>query len=537
METIRRSLTTRRGFLQSAGGAAALAATGGYPEWVFAQTRSGVLNAMLNVEPATLNYALLNTSVIQSVCGSINESLLLFDWQLKPQPNLARSFDVSPDGLVYTFELEPDVKWHDGKPFTSKDVVFTCAKMLRELNPRSRAAMDRCESITAEGDHKVVFKLKEPFNAFILAFMASTGPMMPAHIYEGTDFRNNPANTAPIGTGPFKFAQWSKGNFIKLVRNDNYWRKGQPGLDEVNFRIIASAEQRAVALETGAVDMAFGDDLDPIDVPRFRDNPGLVMVQNAYDAVGEITLMEINQRTAPFNDRRFRAAIMHAMDRNFLVDQLNFGLGRVADSPIFSTVPYYDPKALTQYEFSPAKAKALLDDMGLKPGAGGVRHKFSVLMLPNQDGPWRRAGEYSKQALADVGLDVELQSTDVATFYKRNGDWDYDVMWNSYGQFGDPAIGMSRFFLSNNIRKGVPQTNTQGYSNPKVDDLLQKGATAVKREDAQAAYSELQKILTEDVAMLWMYERRKPLFHTKKFKDVVLGPNGPCDGFGAAKPA
>ena len=103
--------------------------------------------------------------------------------------------------------------------------------------------------------------------------------------------------------------------------------------------------------------------------------------------------------------------------------------------------------------------------------------------------------------------------------------------WNNYGLYGDPAIGTSRFFISSNIRKGVPQTNVQGYVNPEIDDLFSKAAVAVSHEEAQSYYSRAQQVLTRDVAMLWMFERKPPIFYNKRFRNVITGPNGPSDGF------
>ena len=147
-------------------------------------------------------------------------------------------------------------------------------------------------------------------------------------------------------------------------------------------------------------------------------------------------------------------------------------------------------------------------------------------------GAWTRCAQYAKQALSEVGLEVELQSADWATFSRRNGDWDFDMGWNNYGLYGDPAMGTSRFFVSSNIRKGVPQTNVQGYINPEIDDLFAKAAGAVSPQEAQRCYSRVQHVLSEDVAMLWMFERKPPLFYNKRFRDAVTGPNGPSDGFG-----
>ena len=519
----------RRAFLGIAGSAALT----GPPDTARMQTRRRALNAMIAMEPATLNYPLLNLRQTQQVCGNINEALLLFDWQLRPHPNLARGLEISRDGLTYTFHLEPEVLWHDQVAFTARDVVFSSDVMLRQLNARSRASLSHCEHIKALDAHTVEYKLKQPYNAFLLSFMASSGPMMPAHIYEGTDFRTNPYNNKPIGTGPFKFHKWQRGEYIHLLRNEHYWRRDRPFLDEIYLRIVPAAEQRMVALETGAADLAFGQDIDPVVASRLLANPRLQCITNAYDGDGEIALMEINQRKPPFSDRRFRAALMHAIDREFMVKAINFGFGKVANGPIASTTRYYDDSALTKYPFNPTRARALLDELGLRPKADGIRAQLGMIIGSDGGGVWSRCAQYAKQALSDIGLKIDLQELDLANYNLRNSNWEFDLCWNSYGNYGDPAIGVSRLFLSSNIRKGVPATNLQGYKNIEVDELFAKAAVSIDHADAQRHYSRIQQILTQDVAMLWMFERKSLLFCSRKFRDVVTGPNGPCDGFGA----
>jgi peptide/nickel transport system substrate-binding protein len=254
---------------------------------------------------------------------------------------------------------------------------------------------------------------------------------------------------------------------------------------------------------------------------------------DAYYGTAEIAIMELNMRRWPFSDRRFRAAFLHAVDREFLVKAINFGQGKAATGPIPSTAPYYDAKVLTLYPYDPGRAKALLDEMGLKPRLGGVRHRFGIMLTPDGGGQMTRGAQYIKQALAQVGLDVQLEATDWPTQLRRSGNWEFDCDQNSYGEYGDPAIGTSRFYLSSNIRKGVPLTNLQGYVNPEVDRLFAQAAVAVGHEEAQRCYSRLQQILTHDVAMLWLYERKPLFFYNKRLKHVVMGPNGPADGFGA----
>jgi peptide/nickel transport system substrate-binding protein len=499
-----------------------------------ASDRRRILNAMMTDEPAALCYPLFNTRLTQEICGNINESLLLFDWQFNPHPNLARAFEVAPDGLTYTFHLRSDVLWHDGVKFGARDVIFSMGTMLPQLNPRSRNAFSHIDLLTAKDAYTVEVWLKQPFNAFLLSLMASSAPMMPAHIYEGTNFRTNPYNFKPMGTGPFKFAEWKRGEYIHLARNDHYWRKGQPGMDGIYYRVCATPEQRMVAMETGAVDIAMADDIDTVVSSRLKSNSNIVTRNDAYDGTGEIAIMDANMRRWPFSDRRARAAFLHAVDRDFLVKAINYGEGKVAHGPIPSTAPYYDEKALVKYPYDPARARALLDEMGCKPGPNGVRHRLGIMLIPDGGGAWRRIGEYIKQCLAEVGLEANLEATDWPTQSRRSGNWDFDTDTNSYGEYGDPAIGTSRFYLSSNIRKGVPLTNLQGYVNPDVDRLFAQAAVAVSHEEAQACYSRLQQILTHDVAMLWLFERRPLFFYNKRLKNVIMGPNGPSDGFGAA---
>ncbi|HEY2008090.1 MAG TPA: ABC transporter substrate-binding protein [Rhizomicrobium sp.] len=497
--------------------------------------KARIITAMMFAEPAHLNYPLLNTRIMQEICGNIHEALLLFDWQFKPQPNLARAFDVTPDGLTYTFHLRDDVTWHDGVKFTARDVAFSCGTMLPQVNPRSRGAFGQIASMTMPDDYTIQFKLKKPFNAFLMSFMASSAPMMPAHIYEGTNFRTNPFNFKPIGTGAFKFAEWKRGEYIHLARNDHYWRKGQPGMDGIYFRVCPTPEQRLVAMETGAADIAMADDIDTVVSSRLKSNSNIVTRRDAYDGTGEIAIMEANMRRWPFSDRRFRAAFLHAIDREFLVRAINYGEGKVAHGPIPSAAPYYDDKVLTKYPYDPVRARALLDEVGCKPGPDGVRHRFGIMLVPDGGGAWRRIGEYIKQCLAEVGLEANLEATDWPTQSRRSGNWEFDTDTNTYGEYGDPAIGTSRFYLSSNIRKGVPLTNLQGYVNPEVDRLFTQAAVAVSHEEAQACYSRLQQILTHDVAMLWLFERRPLFFHNRRLKNVILGPNGPTDGLGAVE--
>lgn len=525
-------MATRRQLLGSA--AVILAGAAGLsPHPAIAQKRGGTLNAILNPEPPILNLGLNQQAPTQLVAGKIYQGLLRYDFDLKPLPSLAKSWTVSADGLSYTFKLEEGVKWHDGKPFTAEDVVFTTTKFLPEVHPRARAAFDRCESITAADKFTVVFKLKEAFEPFMYAFLPAGAPMMPKHVYEGTDFRANPMNATPIGTGPFKLKEWVRGNYIHLVRNDEYWKPGRPYLDEIYYRVIPDAASRALAIETGQVDLAQGNDVEAFDVQRLAGLPHLELHKRGYETVSPISWLEINHRGAPLGDKRFRQAMMHAIDREFIVKNIFFGLGRVAHGPINTTTRFHDAKAVKTYAHDPKKAMALLDEMGLKPDGSGIRARIKMMVLPYGE-VWVRQAEFVKQALRRVGIDVTLESNDAGGWVQRIGNWEYETSFDFVSQFMDPALGVARTYISSNIRKGVPFTNTMGYVNKRVDELFDQAPKQTDAAKAQAMYSELQAILTEDVPVVWLTELEFPVLINKRVRDVNIDANGPNSEFDQA---
>jgi len=220
------------------------------------QKMGGVINAVIQPEPPGLMLAMIQNGPTQMVSGNIFEGLLRYSPKLEPLPGLAESWTVGEDAKTYSFKLKSGVTWHDGKPFTSADVLFTIG-MLKETHSRARNNLTMLEKVEAPDDLTVVFTLKQPFGPFLGIFEVGSMPIMPKHIYEGTDWKTNPYNNAPVGTGPFMFKEWQKGSFIHLVKNPAYHEKGKPYLDDVYWQIIPDAAARSVAYETGKVDVSW----------------------------------------------------------------------------------------------------------------------------------------------------------------------------------------------------------------------------------------------------------------------------------------
>lgn len=483
----------------------------------------GRANVVIQPEPPSLMLGLVQNAPAQQVAGNIYEGLLRYDTKLNPMPSLAKSWEVSADGLTYTFHLQNGVKWHDGQPFSADDVVFSADVFLRKTHPRFRAVLDHVESITAPDADTVVFRLKSPFGPFLNSFEVGSMPIVPKHIYEGTDFATNPANNTPIGTGPFKFAEWVKGAYIKLVKNPDYWDQGKPYLDEVYWHVIPDAASRAVAYETGQVDILPAGSIENFDIDRVKALPDTCITQSGWEFFGPQSWVWLNNRQGPTASKEFRQAILYALDREFIRDSLFNGLGQIPNGPFAGSTRYNDTE-LKPWPYDPEKAKALVKASGYK---GEV---LKLVPMPYGE-TWMRLAEVIKQNLADVGVKVEIVSTDVAGWNQHLSDWDYDLSTTYLYQYGDPALGVSRSYVSGNIKKGSPWNNVEGYANPKVDALFDKGAGTVDPAERKAAYDEVQKILVDDVPNAWLLDMGMPTISRCSVKDLVTTGIGLNDGF------
>ena len=489
-----------------------------------APKKGGTVHVVVQPEPPMLMQGLNQNGPTNMVAGNIYESLLRLDDKLNPQPSLAKSWEISADAKTYTFRLQENVKWHDGKPFSADDVVFTLDKFLREVHPRWRPlANAQVEKIEKIDDLTVRMTLKQPFGPILLAMETSFTPIIPRHLYEGTDFRANPANNTPIGTGPYKLKEWRKGAFIHLVRNDEYWMKDKPNLDEIYWQIIPDAAARAVAYETGKVDVLTGGSVDVYDVARLSKLPNTCVSTKGWEMFAPHAWISVNHRNPILANKSFRQGLMHAIDRETLKDVVFGGLGKIPTGPISSKTRFHDPNVPT-FAFNLNKAKELIKASGYKG------EPIKLLGLPYGE-MWTRLGEAVKQSLADAGVNVVIETTDVAGWTARTGNFEFDLTFNFLYQFGDPATGVARSYVSTNIVKGNPFGNVGGYANPEVDRLFAQAAIAPSDQERQALYTQVQKLLAEELPVLWLLEMDFPTIHRCSVKNLVNTAIGVNDGF------
>lgn len=492
------------------------------------------MTSVLHSDPTGLVLAFPSNGPAQLVASKIYEGLVSYSEDLKPQPSLAKSWTVSPDGLRYEFKLQQGVKWSDGKPFSSDDVVFSLTKMLPETSVGARQALRAVASVEALDADTVVVTLKKPVPYFLMSLPAVQIPMMPKHIYDGTEYLKNPANATPIGTGPFRLDQWRRGSFIRLTRNPYYWRPDRPRMDGVTFRVISDAASRAVALETGDIQVASSLDLSSVDIKKFRASTDFEATSKGWEYLSPMGMLEVNWRKPQLADINVRRALYLAIDRNFVVDRIWEGIGRVATGPVGSTIPFYT-QDVPQYPFDPGQAKALLEQAGYKLGADGFRVdasgvplKIDLVPLPG-DERYSRLAEYLREAWKAVGIQVALQVTDTAGWESRLKNWNFDVLITNLNQFGDPGLGIRSYFDSSNIKKGTIFTNTSGYSNPQVDAWFAEADGEMNPTKRAEIYARIQRKLSEDVAMIWLFEAQYLTISNKKVHSLInsgFGPRG-----------
>lgn len=493
---------------------------------------AGRLTVCLYPEPPSLMLGLTQTTPASIVAGKIYQGLLTYDFDLTPRPGLAKEWTVSDDGLTYTFKLHENVKWHDGKPFTARDVIFSTQECLPAIHSRARVNFAGVESATALDDHTVQYKLKTPFVAFLHVFETSSAPMLPAHIYQGTDYRANPANQSPIGTGPFKLKEWRRGEFIHLVRNDDYYKKDLPLLKEIYFQIIPDSSSRLVALQNGTVDVTGFDNIDYVFMPMLRQSKAFEITQHGYEFASPMATLEYNIRSGPLADKRFRKALLHAINRDFIMENIWFGQAAPATGMVCSSTPFYKNTG-PLYPFDIKKSLALLDEMGLKPDANGVRARLKLLGIPYGD-MWMKLGEYVKQSLTKVGVDVQIENTDPANWASRYSNWDFEMTFCFWYQWGHPGQGLPRLYRTDSINKGIYGSNTSGYSNPEVDKLFDEAIREIDVKKRSEMYGRLQEILIADLPNAPLFEIKWATITQKGVKDVVTTAVGICESFETA---
>ncbi len=476
----------------------------------------GTLVVAISEDPGQYNPALTTSGSVHTASELMFNGLLAYDDQYAPQPDLALDWEIEEDGALYRFNLRDNVVWHDGTPFTSADVKYTFENVLTEFHSRTKASVGSVlVSVDTPDETTVEFRFSEPYAPFLQQLDVTEAPILPAHIYEGTDIEANPANLEPVGTGPFMFASRSADEEIVLSKNPNYFKEGLPILDEVVMRVIPDEGSQVLALESGEVDWLWG--VPGPDLERLRKDDQFGTLDTLVNPGGANCIMTVsfNLDRPIFNDVRVRRAVAHALDREAFVERVAFGQGNAATAPISSGIPTAYASGLELPDFDPEEAGRLLDEVGWVRDGEGVRNAdgvegiedgtpltFGVHLFPN----FAPYGELMKALLIDIGVDLEINALERATmveqvFTERN----FDTNIISFCNGTDPEVGVRRMYISSNIAP-VPFSNSSGYVNPNVDALFDEARNTVDPAARKAVYRTLQEILVEELPYFWLVE-------------------------------
>jgi len=475
-----------------------------------------VVTIVYGSDPGTLDTLQSHSATWTSLFNSVQESLLKIDSEgnIIPSKSLATSYEVSPDGLTYTFKLRKGVKFHDGTLFNASAVVWSF--MQRYINkdvpfPEGTGFANRFDpikSVEAVDDYTVKFYLKYPYGP-LLANLASyrIGIFSPStYIRAGGPNADVPL----IGTGPFKFVEWKLNERVVLERNENYWGE-KPGATRVVINIVPEATTRISMLLAGDADVVLAP--PPVEIPNLRQNPNFV-VADVPSTRGVIVIM--NNQWGPFKDARVRQAVNYAIDKEALVKNVLQGLADTSDSWVTPNVFGYT--SLGKWPYDPAKAKQLLAEAGYPNGFKATfatpsgRYLFDL-----------QVSQAIQAYLRDVGIDVELLVQDWPTFVKHLtapiNETKMQMALTGYGIMVMDADGVLTSYFGG---PWVPQGNSLVYyGNEEVKAMIKQAREEPDPKVRLQLYDKIMRILWEEQPQALLYFQKNVVVYSKNIKGIV----------------
>jgi len=432
---------------------------------------AATIDVAIDSSPAGLDPHLItafNSVVI--VQSNIYEGLTAIDKNLAVVPGLAESWDVSEDGLTYTFHLRPNVVFHDGSTFDAEDVAASIRRVQAAATASPLASrVTPITGINVIDPATIELKLDAPF-APILTSLSGIA-IVPAEVETNVEALQQ----TPIGTGPFKFTEWQPNGFISLAKNDAYYVEGSPKVDEVRFNFVPESATRQVGVTSGEYDLLPG--IDPATALQLQGQPG-VTVQETRDIA--YTLLGMNASREPFTNPKVRTAVNMLLNRQEIIDGALFGAG-VPAGPLSPALVNWavDPSTFACYTTDVEGAKALLAEAGVTTPL-----KLTMNVLPRQD--TRDIAQVVQQQLAAGGIDVELITQEIGDFVQSWRNSEFDMFVSANGGSPDPDEYFYRTF------RGGGSTNVFKFDDPQIDAWLDEGRTLTDPAARRAVYDQVQ---------------------------------------------
>ena len=464
---------------------------------------------LIESSPSNLDPRIGTDAQSEHIDELLFDGLVARDARFHFTPALAERWE-QPDSLTLIFHLRAGVRFHDGRLLTARDVQWTIDSMrtgkIITAKAATYAAVDHLET---PDDHTVIFHLKRADN-FLLTNL-STGAMGIVPQGSGRDFWLH-----PVGTGPFRFVSQQIDQNVVVERNSLSWSV-VPKIERVRFAVVPDAITESLELEKGSGDLAVNSlPMDTLPVLAVRPHLAIEAVPGT-----QIQYLGFNFRDPLLKDTRIRQAIACAIDRNLIVRTLQQGRARPASS-LLPTTHWAFTDDVAHYDYDPARAAHLLDQVGFKPGANGVR--LHLTMKTSTDEGTRLLAAVLQQQLAAVGIALELRSYEYATFYSdvtRGAFQLYSLRWiggNEQPDIFSYAFSTARF---------SPQGANRGhYSNPQLDALLDDASSSADTVRRRADYVQAQQILARDLPAINLWYRDTVVVHNRRLSRVAPTPSG-----------
>jgi peptide/nickel transport system substrate-binding protein len=467
----------------------------------FAQKHGGILKMYIWDNPPSASMLEGVNPLAQRTTMGVFNNLIMFDQHVKQNslasivPDLATGWSWNEEGTELTLPLRQGVKWHDGKPFTAKDVQCTWDLLLDKSSDKLRvntlkSAYRNLEKVSTNGDYEVTFRLKRPQPAFLMLLADGFAPIYPCHV-PAREMRQH-----PIGTGPFKFGEFKPNEVLRVTRNSDYWKKDRPYLDGIEWTIIKNMSTATLAFISGQLDMTFPYTLT---VPLFKD-----VGSQRPDAICELTPtginshLMVNRDKPPFDSLELRHAMALSLDRKAFIDIISEGQGEIGGvlqptpgglwgmSPdLLKELPGYDPDV----QKNRAQARQIMQKLGYGPD-NRLKIKVSTRDLP----PFRDRAVILIDQMKEVYLDGELETIDTTVYYPKILRKDYTVGLNAQPSGPDPDPILDAFYGCGS------SLNWDGYCSPEVDKLIEQQSIEADPGRRKQLVWAIERELAEDGA-------------------------------------
>ncbi|MDR2884093.1 MAG: peptide-binding protein [Deferribacteraceae bacterium] len=467
-------------------------------------------------EPLNLIPAIAHDSASHDVASLVYNGLVTADKDLNLKGDLAESWQVSDDGLTIVFNLRKDVKWHDGTPFTARDVLFTYKFMIDEDTPTSYAGdFLAVSSVVALDEYTVEVKYPRPHAPSLVSWSMW---IMPAHLLEGVSPTKSSLQRNPIGTGPYIFESWEPNQRLTLKANPDYY-EGRPHTERIVFRFLQDQSAAFLELLKGGVDLM---DLTPAQYAKQTDTDRFKSQYNTYNYLSSTyAYIGYNLTRKPFDDVRVRKALSYATPRQQIIDSVLYGMGTPATGPYKPGTAWHNPNVAT-YNYDIEKAKALLAEAGWALNDKGVLTKdkkpFKIELLTNQSTTRVQIAEIVQASWKELGIEVTIRVTEWGAFIKEHVEkrnFDATILaWNIVLDPDPIDVWHSKSCTDKNV------LNFICYRNAEADKLMEDALLSFDPAVRKAYYDRFQEILAEEQPYTFLYVPQELVAISSRFKAV-----------------